>query len=85
MEIKENLMGISPNTFCLYERKKYIKVFYNNNFDNVSVTLCCLLLLLHGYTYISFNACTFLSLLGGSPVSHETKTETLSCPQPSDL
>lgn len=36
------LMGIKSNTFCLYERKKYIKVFYNNNFDKVCVVLCCL-------------------------------------------
>lgn len=35
-------MGIKSNTFCLYERKKYIKVFYNNNFDKVCVVLCCL-------------------------------------------
>lgn len=39
--------GNKSNTFCLYERKKYIKVFYNNNFDKVCVALCCLFTLLH--------------------------------------
>lgn len=42
-------MGIKSNTFCLYERKKYIKVFYNNNFDKVCVVPCCLFGHVHGW------------------------------------
>ena len=83
------LNGNKSNTFCLYERKKYIKVFYNNNFDNVSVTLCCLLFLVHGYTHNAFKAVLIFQRMEEALSLMKLK-QTLSCPltsdpQPSDL